>query len=98
MFLDRIAPSEPIDNAVVWTDDEEPADPRLHMFAPEHRRKGHRPQSVSSENKEILDDLAQSEMSYPHDVHGQKNSGGQKRSVRHSLRRHVRYLRHQRLI
>jgi len=83
MFLDRIAPSEPVDNVVVWTDDEEPADPRLHMFAPEHRRKGHRPQSVSAENERILDDLAQSEMSYPHDEHGKKNSGGQKRSVRH---------------
>jgi hypothetical protein len=83
MFLDRIAPSEPVDNVVVWTDDEEPADPRLHMFAPEHRRKGHRPQSVSTENERILDDLAQSEMSYPHDEHGKKNSGGQKRSVRH---------------
>ncbi len=69
MFLDRMAPSDPVDNVVVWTDDEEPADPRLHMFAPEHRRKGFKPSSVSEENEQILDELAHSEMSYPLDEH-----------------------------
>ncbi|KAG8826733.1 hypothetical protein FRC17_008128 [Serendipita sp. 399] len=80
MFLDRIAPSEPIDNIVVWTDDEEPADPRLHMFAPEHRRKGFRPSSVSEENEQILDELANSEMSYPHDEHGKASAGARKQA------------------
>lgn len=78
-----MAPSDPVDNVVVWTDDEEPADPRLHMFAPEHRRKGHKPTSLSTGKEEILDELAQSEMSYPHDVHAKKASGGPRRSVRH---------------
>ncbi|KAG8823452.1 hypothetical protein FRC18_010727 [Serendipita sp. 400] len=81
MFLDRIAPSEPIDNVVVWTDDEEPADPRLHMFAPEHRRKGFRPSSVSEENEQILDELANSEMSYPHDEHGRASGGVRKQQA-----------------
>lgn len=85
MFLDRIAPSDPVDNVVVWTDDEEPADPRLHMLAPEHRRKGHRPTSVSTENEEILDELAQSEMSYPHEGEPARRAlGGQRRSVRYA--------------
>jgi hypothetical protein len=74
MFLDRITPSEPVDNVVVWTDDEEPADPRMQMFAPEHRRKGQRPSSLTMENEEILDELAQSELSYPHDEHAKKAS------------------------
>ncbi|KAG9049100.1 hypothetical protein FS842_000247, partial [Serendipita sp. 407] len=81
MFLDRIAPSEPIDNVVVWTDDEEPADPRLHMLAPEHRRKGFRPSSVSEENEQILDELANSEMSYPHDEHGRASGGVRKQQA-----------------
>ncbi|CAG7854225.1 SubName: Full=Uncharacterized protein {ECO:0000313/EMBL:CCA67536.1} [Serendipita indica DSM 11827] len=77
MFLDRIAPSDPVDNVVVWTDDEEPADPRLHMFAPEHRRKGFKQSSVSEENEQILDELAHSEMSYPLDEHN-RGSGPRK--------------------
>lgn len=87
MFLDRIAPSEPVDNAVFWDDDEEPADPRLHMFAPEHRRKGHKPTSLSMGDgeKEILDELANSEMSYPHEDHHPKKGSGVRRSVCNAL-------------
>jgi hypothetical protein len=80
MFLDRMAPSDPVDNVVVWTDDEEPADHRVHMLLPDHRRKPHKPSSLSIENEEILDELAQSEMSYPHDDHVKK-APGPRRSV-----------------
>jgi hypothetical protein len=80
MFLDRMAPSDPVDNVVVWTDDEEPADHRVHMLLPDHRRKPHKPSSLSIENEEILDELAQSEMSYPHDEHVKK-APGPRRSV-----------------
>lgn len=81
MFLDRMAPSDPVDNVVVWTDDEEPADHRVHMLLPDHRRKLHKPSSLSIENEEILDELAQSEMSYPHDEY-KKPPGGPRRMVR----------------
>jgi hypothetical protein len=76
MFLDRMAPSDPVDNVVVWTDDEEPADHRVHMLLPDHRRKPHKPSSLSLGDEQILDELAQSEMSYPHDV--KKGSGPRK--------------------
>ncbi|KIM31952.1 hypothetical protein M408DRAFT_241304 [Serendipita vermifera MAFF 305830] len=75
MFLDRMAPADPVDNVVVWTDDEEPADHRVHMLLPDHRRKPHKPSSLSIENEQILDELAQSEMSYPHDEYRKASAG-----------------------